>query len=600
MNLTLLIMPRNRIRRVSLYSLLLLFLVPLTSALHAQQRRATIDIIHYEVDLDLDFDTKEIAGDEKITAICLDEGMGSCTLDAKEIAVDHLTVDAVPSRSRIDEQGLVISLPHTMRHGDTFIIALRYRARPTSGLKFDIDQVYTAFHTERWLVSNADPADKATLSLALTLPDTLSVAASGHLVARTPAAPGRARHAWRSEIPYSSYLFGFAAGPFNDTTITEGGRRYRFLGTMRSDTLARIFAVTPEIFSYFRERAGIDLPDSLYTQVLLHGDIEQEVSNLTLLRASYAEEILTDPREDWLLAHEAAHQWWGNMITCASWSEIWLNEGFATFMTACYKESKWGRDEYDREMSLARARYFLSATKDPRPLTYTRWTSPRTANGPIPYFKGALVLHYLRFILGEESFWNGIREYTRSRFGTTATASDLRQAFERVSGKRLDRFFAQWVASADLPGIVASHRAGANEVVVKIEQRQETLFELPMMVAIETTTGRRTHRIVVDEKHTSVRFPFSGELLAVRIDDGAVLPVEVRHARTIEMLLYQIAHEPDISGRIDAIQEARHTVSYEKQHRDTLLNALAKASEEDPSPLVRRIAEGIRKLVLNE
>jgi aminopeptidase N len=588
--------------------ILFLLLIGASTAAHAQRIPPhvvviTCDVVAYDLTLDLDFDHKEIRGTETITALPVDDGATAITLDAAGISPDELTVNSVPCRFASDKDKLRITLASPARRGDTMTIAIRYRARPALGLKFDIDQAYTAFHTERWMVCNAEPVDKATLSLHLILPDTLTVAASGRMTGSAPVASGRARHDWSLDIPTSSYLFGFAAGPFNDTTVVEGGRAYRYVGAATRDSLVRIFAPTREIFDYYTSRAGIVLPESLYTQVLLHGNVEQEASGMALLRESYAGEILEEPREDWLLAHEAAHQWWGNMVTCASWSEIWLNEGFATFMTAAFKEMKWGREEYDREIAMARLRLWKARKQGyDRPLTFETWTRPTEANGVFAYYKGAGVLHYLRYVLGDSAFWSGIREYTRARFGSTATAEDLQRAMEHASGKKLDRFFNEWVASPGVPELVAEQRIRGTEIEITIEQRAPRGYELPMQVALETTHGRASYRVVIggDGWTTTIHLPFSGELLSVRIDDGGNLPVHIDHLRPFEMLLYQIEHEPDVAGRVDALLEAELRGRGGTTRTEKLVSAARKAIENDSSRLVRQIAAEIADRLTNK
>jgi aminopeptidase N len=582
---------------VARHALLIALILFGIAAAHAQPRaaRPNIEIVGYDVTLDLDFDRKEIRGSEMIAARMLTDGDTSIALDAVEIHPDQVAVDGHERPFTIDGGKLRISLPGPALKGHARTIAINYRARPTLGLKFDIDQVYTAFHTERWMACNADPASRATLELHLILPDTLTVAASGLPNGRQPISPGRMRSDWEVRIPTSAYLFAFAAGPFNDTTILAHGRAYRFLGTMSRDSLARIFAPTAGVFDYYAMRAGLALPDTLYTQVLLHDDVEQEGSDIALLRESYAGEILEEPREEWLVAHEAAHQWWGNLLAPASWSEIWLSEGFATFMTASYKEMRWGRDEYDREMVMARLRYERArdAGRD-RALAYNGWRTPADANSPIAYYKGCAVLHYLRYILGDTAFWEGLRGYTSDRSTPIATASDLERAMEHAGGRKLDRFFREWVEASSAPDVTATHRVRGREIEVEIRQHGAAIYELPMQVAIETSRGRVSYRVVVDNDISTIRLPLNGDLLSVRVDDGGNLPIRVKHARPFEMLLYQIEHEPDVAGRVDAMLEGERMAGDSCDRADSLAATLERTAKADGARLVREMAVRVR------
>lgn len=155
---------------------------------------------------------------------------------------------------------------------------------------------------------------------------------------------------------------------------------------------------------------------------------------------------LADPKEDWLIAHELAHQWWGNLVTCESWADFWLNEGITTFMVAAYKERRWGRADYDREMALLRARLERAkATGNDFPIAYAGEYPSLSVKRAITYGKGALFMDELRRELGEEDFWAALKRFTRLYAGKTATSRDFQRVFEQIGGKDLAPLFDQWV-----------------------------------------------------------------------------------------------------------------------------------------------------------
>jgi aminopeptidase N len=160
----------------------------------------------------------------------------------------------------------------------------------------------------------------------------------------------------------------------------------------------------------------------------------------------YGRGVLKDERDVWLAAHELAHQWWGNMVTCRGWNHFWLNEGMATFMAAAYKERRFGRAEYLREIESNRQHYekVRDAGKD-RSLVFPDWSHPTAADRTLVYDKGAYVLHLLREEMGERAFWAGIRRYTRLYFGKSVTTQEFQAAMEQASGKDLKDFFSKWV-----------------------------------------------------------------------------------------------------------------------------------------------------------
>jgi aminopeptidase N len=180
--------------------------------------------------------------------------------------------------------------------------------------------------------------------------------------------------------------------------------------------------------------------------VLVADTIGQELAGLGFLSEDYGSRVLNDPYQIGLIAHEAAHQWWGDLVTCRDWGHFWLNEGFATFMTAAYIEHRQGRAAYDQLVASWQERIErLRQTGTDHPLVYAEWKKPSRDDRAVVYQKGAYTLHLLRAELGEAQFWKGIRDYTRRYAGKSAITSDFRRVMERSSGRDLQLFFETWV-----------------------------------------------------------------------------------------------------------------------------------------------------------
>ncbi|MEP7218074.1 MAG: M1 family metallopeptidase [Bacteroidota bacterium] len=494
----------------------------------------------------------------------------------------------LPCRHELSGGRLKVWLTRDAARREKIAIRIRYSGSPKKGITLSPDLIYTAFHTHHWLICKDDPADKATLSLGLTLPKGLRAIANGRGTGTEMLPGGLARTTWILDHPHSPYLFGFAAGKLADTTITVDGKGLRLLGAASREEAGMILALTTEAFRYFERRSGTNLPEGLYGQALVKADVAQELAGFSTIGAGYGADLLADPREDWIFVHELAHQWWGNLITCRSWSEIWLNEGFATFMEGTFKEFRWGADEYDRDITLARLRYERAreAGKD-RPLIFTGWHTPEEANGLIPYNKGALVLHLLRYELGEDAFWEGIRRYTRNGAGGNVTSYDLRKAMEEASGRDLSGFFQRWVEQPGVPALMARHAVSNGRVVVEIDGEWDGAIQ----VAVETANGRESRRVRANGGRTEVAFTIDTTLLSVRIDDGGHLPFRVQHQRPPDMLLHQLASEPDVAGRIDAMLELRKLyATLPGTSQIDIRNGLKDREALDGSRLVREMA----------
>jgi aminopeptidase N len=265
-------------------------------------------------------------------------------------------------------------------------------------------------------------------------------------------------------------------------------------------------------------------------------------------------------------------------------------------MMSAYREHRFGIDEYDRDMVLARTSYArLRAAGKDRQLAYREAIQESQAGGAIVYDKGALVLNLLRYLLGEAAFWRGVRLYTSRNFGKSVVTGDLQRAMEEASGKSLSRFFEQWIYKAGAPDIVARHRVEGGEIVIELEQRQDTPVSIALQLAVETTRGGRvSRRIELTGKKQEVRFRLAGQLLSVRVDDGGHLPFRVtQEARPLSMLLYQLAHEPDTAGRADALEQIQSLLAStkEEQTRMQLKAALEERAALDSTRLIRALAK---------
>jgi aminopeptidase N len=311
----------------------------------------------------------------------------------------------------------------------------------------ETSQVYTIFSTSQWLVCVDAPDDRATLQLTLVLPRELKVVANGRFVSQHPRQEGRVAQVFRLDTEAPSFTFGFAAGKFNEVTDQRGRTKLRYLSSQASmDDLRRIFADTPDMIGFFEGRTGVRYPGRVYTQALVHDTVGQEMSGFSLMSDEYGREVLADPQRIGLIAHELAHQWWGIGLTCEDWTHFWLNEGVATFMAAAYRETRFGREVYLKDVQGWRERYERVKTlgRD-RSLAFPDWNRPTSDDRALVYQKGALVLHQLREALGEGGFWAGIRAYTKTYLGKSVTTADFQIAMENASRQDLSTFFNEWV-----------------------------------------------------------------------------------------------------------------------------------------------------------
>ena len=583
--------------RILLLSLLALSAAPADSP--ASAPGADFDIQSYSAEIDVRPAEKSVAGEVTIVLESRAERLSEVVLDAPGLTIASVREGDRSLMHRSEDGRLRVALDPPARRGETRTLRIRYAGSPEKGVRFSPDAVFTFFQTDRWMVVKSDPGDKARLELRLTLPAGLEVLASGRRVSREELPDGRVRHVWVEDRPVSTFLYGFAAARFQEAVATEGSVELRFLAPgFTPEQMRTIFARTGEALRFFERRAGVPFPGPHYAQALLPGAPPQEMNLLSLLSEDYGRSVLADPREDSLVAHELAHQWWGILVTCESWSDFWLNEGLVTFMVAAYKEVAWGRDDLDRERLLARLRYARAVADGARrPIVTDAWTRAEEMSGPITYSKGALVLHLLRRDLGDEDFWEGLRLYTRAaaQSGGLVDTRDLQRAMETASGEPLGWFFDQWVYGIE-PGLTARHRVEPGAVVLDIEQSGNEPWRIEMQVAVETADQRVSRRVTLTRAQESFRIPVSekpGEPLSVRVDEGGYLPHAMEHERPWDMLVWQMVHEPDPAGRADALLALSGACAApEKPSGCASLPALLRErAADDGARVVRQIAE---------
>ncbi|HYW14782.1 MAG TPA: M1 family aminopeptidase, partial [Allosphingosinicella sp.] len=321
----------------------------------AQSAEPAYDVVHYAVTLKPDLAARSIEGSTEITI----RGAGADRIRFSEngLLLESVELDGRPATAARDGAALIVSLKRPLRPGRTAKLRFRYRGTPKRGIVFGEGTAYSNYFTCDWMVCDIDrPGDKATLRIDLFLPAGKTSIASGVQAGKSVAGPGLERHRWIQDRPYSAYLFGFAVGFDRRTATTHKGVELVAAGDLPPGEMAPRLADTDGMLDFFRDKAGLPFPHGRYVQVVVPGGEAQEKSSFSLLGRSHLDRRIEDPKEDWLIAHELAHQYWGNLVTCESWTDFWLNEGITTFMVAAWKERRWGRAAYDREMELARAR----------------------------------------------------------------------------------------------------------------------------------------------------------------------------------------------------------------------------------------------------
>jgi aminopeptidase N len=406
------------------------------------------EVERYAVALRPDLATTAVSGTETIVVRGMSDRLTQFSFTANALRISEATVDATPVQVSSGKDAIVFTLPRPLRKGGKATLRFRFDGTPARGVTAIAGGIYASYFACDWMVCLQDaPGDKAHLALDLFLPSGMESAGVGRAEPTTSAPGGLVVHRWRSTRPYSAYLYAFAVGPFTrQSTRTARGEFVYLDATATKSDLAMLFAQTPAMAAFFTEKAGVSLPDGRYVQVLVPSREAQESASFSLIGKTELDRELDDPSSAWIIAHEMAHQWWGNLVTCATWQDFWLNEGMVTFMGAAWKEHSAGEAAYQQELDVARRR--VERVREmgfDKPLAWDGKYPSIGARRAVQYSKGALFLAHLRETIGDAAFWAGLRAFTRRHAGETVTSKDFQNAMEKASGRDLSSVFAEWV-----------------------------------------------------------------------------------------------------------------------------------------------------------
>ncbi len=562
------VIPRTRpsagdtLRRALFPALLFVFMLPTPAP--AERRERLIEgwrPVHYDVSLAFDDTLSQLTRAEtKITVRVLRDGLGVVDLDFGELTVDAVTVGGAAARYEQRGGRLNVSLPRPARRGEALIISVAYHGTPKDGIILTKDKDGNPSATgdnwpdrvHHWIPSLDHPSAKATVNFSVTAPADYRVIATGRIEVAHPSEGDVKTWSFRERHPIPPYCMIVAVGRFTMIEPT----------TPLARTLPALFYLVPPSQSAIAEKSfGAALPSlDVFNRLVAPFPYDNLAHIVGATRFGgmenstaivYAANVL-DPRPGQpvsprfgvqrrlveLIAHETAHQWFGDAVTPATWADIWLSEGFATYFAGLLVERTEGEAAF-REYMQRKGDEYLKYEKTRRAPIYDRDTED--LNGllnPNSYQKGAWVLHTLRRQLGDAAFFRGVRAYYRSHLHANATTEDLRRALERASKRDLREFFARWVYAAGHPAYKVSWRwrargrggDGGGTLVLTLAQTQaDAPFLTPVPVEIVDARGVVVRRLTIRPtgRETDTLVPLGSQPAQIRVDPRDTILKEV-------------------------------------------------------------------------
>lgn len=553
-------------------------------------RDRLVDVQHIKLEMNIDPERKRIEGTAHTTFAPINDGVTHVEFDAVEMEIQDVRLQGPgragkrQPRARFSYDGgrLRIELGRRRRAGERITTVVQYSASPRRGLYFVAPdegypdkpvQVWSQGQDEdsrHWFPCVDFPNELATSELIVTVPKPLMAVGNGQLVRVTERGRRRTYH-WRQSVPHVAYLLSVCAADFSEiTTQVDGLPVQYYVEKGREADARRALGRTPQMVRFFSERTGIPYPYAKYAQVVVRDFIFGGMENISA--TTLTDTILYDRRAavdmhdnaDGLVAHELAHQWFGDLLTCRDWAHGWLNEGFATYFDALFAEHNRGVDAFRYEMRQNAEIYLRDdTTRYRRPIVSNTYNEPIDLFDRQFYEKGSWVLHMLRFELGDELFWKAIRHYASKHKHTNVTTPDFQRAIEEATGRNLDWFFDQWVHSAGHPNLNVSYEWDdtSKQAKLTVRQTQSKEHNTPEVfcasVGVEFSSGRKSSsfRVQLSEREQSFFFPLPEKPKLVRFDAGGWLLKTVEFKRSPEMLTEQLKRDDDVLGRIDAAKE---------------------------------------------
>ncbi len=545
-------------------------------------RDRVVDVKHIKLQVTLDFKTRRILGTATHTVAAILDGLAKLEFDAAEMEITAVRVGGEAHSFDHSDEKLRIPLERALHAGDEVEVAIDYSARPRRGLYFiGPDAGYPDKPLEAWTQGEDEdsrywfpcydyPNDRVTSEIVATVPETFTAVSNGELLSSNV---NRAEHTrtfhWRHDVPHSSYLMSLVAGEFVEIRDFAGNTPVTYYCRAgREDDARRAFGNTPRMIQFFEKAIGVPYPYAKYAQVavadFIFGGMENTSATTQTADTMHDARAHLDFSSDPLVAHELAHQWWGDLLTCRDWSHAWLNEGFATYFEALWCEEDKGADEFAWNLRQDRMAIIDEDSRSyRRPIVTNKYRAPIELFDRHLYEKGSLVLHMLRRTVGDELFFKSLNLYCTRHRGHNVITQDLQRAFEDATGRNLDFFFDQWVFKEGHPELEISSSYDDKQKLasVTIKQTHKTsdttpVFRFLVTIALMDGEGNEVrHQVEIKEKDNIFHLPAASAPKAVRVDPGFDVLKTFKHKRGREALEKILKHAPEAIGRAEAARE---------------------------------------------
>ncbi|MEY3982738.1 MAG: hypothetical protein RL160_295 [Bacteroidota bacterium] len=590
--------------------------VPAGSEVYKPSATRYWNLVHTRLELDVDIPGERVSGIARLRLTAFAKTRDSLVLDAKKMVIEGVYLSTDPPRPLVYRQNndttkCTVYFQEPVRAGDTVVIELRYRTLAKTSVKepwgaitsdqgiYFIDphgedpdvptQVWTQGETEsnsHWFPTLDAPNQKTTQWFSFRFPDTLVSLSNGSLVYSTKNGDGTRTDVWQQEQAHAPYLAMVAIGNW---TITEDARSeelpVRYYTEPEYARYANmVFGNTPEMIDFFGKITGVAYPWEKYDQVVVRdfvsGAMENTGAVVHNMRLQHDERKHLDETEEDYISHELFHHWFGDLVTCESWANLVLNEGFATYGEYLWRAHKYGKDYADELLQQWRMQVWYAGMLDDNKVSVVNYSyrHPDAMFNANSYQKGALLLHHLRGYLGDELFFSGMKRYLTQHAYGTAELDDLRMAYEAVSGEDLHWFFDQWYLQPSLfrLQVYGIHVSEEKHLLLSFSLNDNSeisadALKIPLSVWTGKGSKIQKHALMLDREalNSSGNYEFKIPLeekpdwwiadgdghLPVAIDITPVRPADSASLLGMLPLFDRLRYAPDAWMRVAAIEQ---------------------------------------------
>lgn len=570
------------------------------------------DLLDTKLELSVDWQKQHMPGKATLKLVPHFYPTNSLQLDAKGLEIRMVSLLEKDGRQTTlnytyDSLKLNITLIKTITAKDTITVLIDYTAKPNErkaggsaaiqsdkGLYFinpvgkeigKPTQLWTQGETEAnscWFPTIDAPNQRCTGEITVTCEQKYLTLSNGILSKSKNNSDGTRTDTWVIEKPFAPYLFMLTIGEF--AVVKDKWRNIAVDYYVEKDYAPYakdIFGNTPEMLEYFSNILGVDYPWPKYAQIIVRDYVSGAMENTSAsLFGEFVQrnkrELLDANYED-IVAHELFHQWFGDLVTCESWSNIPLNESFANYSEYLWADYKYGKNYADKLLQDNLKQYLDEAENRNVDLIRFYYDDKEEMFDRHSYEKGGHVLHMLRNIIGDEAFFKSLKLYLTKHQYHAVEIHDLRLAFEEVTGQDLNWFFNQWFMSKGHPKINFTYEYKNDSVFVTTEQSHNTddplIYELPFTIGIWKNNNASYHKVVLKKNKQTFSFK-SAKPDLIDADAGRILLAVKKENKQLDEYIFQFNNHPAFLAKLEAIKKIKEAQAENENARKTLEAAL--------------------------